>query len=210
MCSGWQRSQLRAWNSSLIPLVHYVRNNYTGLERTLYTRNLLVDELLNHARAAGNKHRGGERLRVVCEHLLPFTESARMAWLVLTAFNGRAIGDQRLTAIQLSRYTKCRQFFETEITLAKEAGILDAAIEPGLEAIALASFVDGLALQMLFLGKAEAKRAREELVRRYLERSFGITLNSRRNVGGAIAGAPTPGRRRPRRAMPESPKRGLG
>lgn len=165
------RDIARALGTTTGPLQHYFRSKE---ELLLYTKNLLVDELLNNAREVGNKLRGGERLRVVCEHLLPFTESARMAWLVLTAFNGRAIGDKQLTAIQISRYTKCRQFFATEITLAKEAGVLDPSVDPALEAIALASFVDGLAVQVLFLTKAEAKRAQEELVRAYLERSFGI------------------------------------
>jgi hypothetical protein len=107
----------------------------------LYTKNLLIDELLNNARGAGTRHRGVVRLQVVCESLLPLTKSARMAWLVLTAFNGRAIGDKELTAIQISRYTKCRKFF---------------------------------AVQVLFLNRNETKRAKEELVQRYLERSFAI------------------------------------
>lgn len=179
------RDIARALGTTTGPLQHYFRSKE---ELLLYTKNLLVDELLNNAREAGNKLRGGERLRVVCEHLLPFTESARVAWLVLTAFNGRAIGDKQLTAIQISRYTKCREFFETEITLAKEAGVLDASVEPALEAIALASFVDGLAVQVLFLSKAEAKRAQEELVGRYLERSFAIARSPGANARGAKAG----------------------
>jgi TetR/AcrR family transcriptional repressor of bet genes len=178
------RDIARALGTTTGPLQHYFRSKD---ELLLYTKNLLVDELLNNAREAGNELRGGERLRVVCEHLLPFTESARMAWLVLTAFNGRAIGDEQLTAIQISRYTKCREFFEAEITLAKEAGVLGTSVDPALEAIALASFVDGLAVQVLFLSKAEAKRAQEELVRRYLERSFGITCSPIGNARGANA-----------------------
>jgi AcrR family transcriptional regulator len=150
-------------------LQHYFRSKE---ELLLYTKNLLIDELLNNAREAGNKQRGGERLRVVCERLLPFTGSARMAWLVLTAFNGRAIGDRQLTAIQTSRYSKCREFFETEIKVAKDAGVLDPSVDTVLEAIALASFVDGLAVQVLFLKKSETKRAKNELVRMYLERSL--------------------------------------
>jgi AcrR family transcriptional regulator len=189
------RDIARALGTTTGPLQHYFRSKE---ELLLYTKNLLVDELLNNAREAGNKLHGGERLRVVCEHLLPFTESARMAWLVLTAFNGRAIGDKQLTAIQISRYTKCRQFFETEITLAKNAGVLDASVEPALESIALASFIDGLAVQVLFLSKAEAKRAQEELVRNYLERSFGITRSAAGNARGADArGADARGRNSP-------------
>lgn len=165
------RDIARALGTTTGPLQHYFRSKE---ELLLYTKNLLIDELLNNAREAGNKLRRGERLRVVCERLLPFTESARMAWLVLTAFNGRAIGDKQLTAIQISRYTKCRQFFEQEIIVAKNAGVLDPSVDTVLEAIALASFVDGLAVQVLFLNKGETKRAKEELVRRYLERSFEI------------------------------------
>ncbi len=165
------RDIARALGTTTGPLQHYFRSKE---ELLLYTKNLLIDELLNNARKAGLKLCGGERLRVVCEHLLPFSESARMAWLVLTAFNGRAIGDKQLTAIQNSRYSKCRQFFEQEIEVAKDAGVLDPSVDTVLEAIALASFVDGLAVQVLFLSKSEIKRAKEELVRRYLERSFGI------------------------------------
>ena len=94
---------------------------------------------------------------------------------MLTAFNGRAIGDDQLTAIQNLRYTKCRQFFEEEIVVAKESGVLESSVDPVLEAIALASFVDGLAVQVLFLSKSEIKLAKAALIPQYLERSFGIT-----------------------------------
>lgn len=164
------RDIARALGTTTGPLQHYFGSKE---ELLLYTKNLLIDELLNNAREAGIKLRGSERLRVVCENLLPFTESARMAWLVLTAFNGRAIGDEQLTAIQISRYAKCRLFFEQEIMAAKDADVLEPSVDTVLEAIALASFVDGLAVQVLFLGKGEIKRAKEELIRRYLERAFG-------------------------------------
>lgn len=166
------RDVARALGTTTGPLQHYFRSKE---ELLLYTKNLLVDELLNNAKAAGIKHKGGERLLTVCEQLLPLTEAARMAWLVLTAFNGRAIGDKQLTTIQNSRYDKCREFFFEELKVAKAAGVLDESTDPAIEAIALASFVDGLAVQMLFLSKSDTKRATDELVRRYLERSFGIT-----------------------------------
>jgi AcrR family transcriptional regulator len=165
------RDIARALGTTTGPLQHYFASKE---ELLLYTKNLLVDELLDTAREAGSTLRGGERLRVVCEHLLPFTESARTAWLVLTAFNGRAIGDSQLTAIQELRYTKCRQFFEEEIKVAQDAGVLDPLVDPALEAIALASFVDGLAVQVLFLSKGDAKWAKAALIPQYLERSFGI------------------------------------
>jgi TetR/AcrR family transcriptional regulator, transcriptional repressor of bet genes len=164
------RDIARALGTTTGPLQHYFRSKDDLL---LYTKNLLIDELLQNAHAAGLKARGVARLQTVCESLIPFTRSARVAWLVLTAFNGRAIGDKQLTAIQISRYTKCREFFERELIIARDAGVLDASIDVGLEAIALASFVDGLAVQVLFLNKTETKRAKAELVQRYLKRSFG-------------------------------------
>ena len=124
-------------------------------------------------------------LRIVCERLLPFTEKSRGAWLVLAAFNGRAIGDEELTAIQVSRYTKCRKFFEKEIVLAKDEGVLDPTIDVVPEAIALASFVDGLAVHMLFLGRGVTKRAKQALVQRYLERNLAVPRakgSARRNA----------------------------
>jgi len=166
------RDIARALGTTTGPLQHYFRSKEQLL---LYTKNLLIDELLKNARDAGLKHRGVARLRIVCERLLPFTETARSAWLVLAAFNGRAIGDKELTAIQVSRYNKCRKFFENEIMLAMDEGALDPSIDVMLEAIALASFVDGLAVQMLFLSKTESKRAKQTLVRRYLERNLAIS-----------------------------------
>ena len=199
------RDIARALGTTTGPLQHYFRSKE---ELLLYTKNLLIDELLNNAREAGIKLRGGERLRVVCEHLLPFTESARMAWLVLTAFNGRAIGDRQLTAIQNSRYTKCRRFFEQEIEVAKDAGALRRSIDTVLEAIALASFVDGLAVQLLFLSRGETKRAKEQLVRRYLERSFGIARTPRKALSRGIVKAHPRRRDAPREnAPPEMPHR---
>src|SRR4029077_1373510 len=144
------RDIARALGTTTGPLQHYFRSKD---ELLLYTKNLLIDNLLNNAREAGATMQGGERLRVVCESLLPFTPSARRAWLVLTAFNGRAIGDKQLTAIQISRYSKCRRFFEQEIKVGKEAGVLRPSVDTVLEAIALASFVDGLAVQVLFLNR---------------------------------------------------------
>jgi TetR/AcrR family transcriptional regulator, transcriptional repressor of bet genes len=165
------RDIARALGTTTGPLQHYFRSKD---ELLLYTKNLLIDEMLNTARDAGAKCRGSERLRVVCERLLPFSKSARMAWLVLTAFNGRAIGDKQLTAIQISRYSKCRRFFEQELKAAKDAGVLPSSVDTVLEAIALASFVDGLAVQLLFLNGKETRQAKAELVQRYLERSFAV------------------------------------
>ena len=42
------------------------------------------------------------------------------------------------------------------------------------EAIALASFVDGLAVHMLFL-RGVTKRAKQALVQRYLERNLAVS-----------------------------------
>ncbi len=199
------RDIARALGTTTGPLQHYFRSKE---ELLLYTKNLLIDELLNNAREAGTKLRGGERLRVVCERLLPFTASARVAWLVLTAFNGRAIGDKQLTAIQNSRYTKCRQFFEQEIDVAKDAGVLDPSVDNVLEAIALASFVDGLAVQVLFLSKRDMKRAKEQLVRRYLERSFGIAHGPRHARSRRIVNLRARQRGAPREnAPPKTPRR---
>ncbi len=176
------RDIARALGTTTGPLQHYFASKE---ELLLYTKNLLVDELLSDAHEAGRRAQGGERLRIVCERLLPFTDTARTAWLVLTAFNGRAIGDSQLTAVQNLRYTKCRQFFEQEIVAAKDAGILAPSVDPVLEAIALASFVDGLAVQTLFLSKGEIKLAKAALIPQYLERSFGIAPGTR--IGSAAA-----------------------
>ncbi len=57
---------------------------------------------------------------------------------------------------------------------AKKAGALCASVDTVLEAIALASFVDGLAVHMLFLKPNETRRVKAGLVRQYLERSLAV------------------------------------
>src|SRR5262249_32643768 len=102
------RDIAKALGTTTGPWQHYFA---TKDELLLYTKTRLIDELLDHARQAAMEHSGTKRLQVMCEGLLPSTPEARAAWLVLTAFNGRAISDSDLTQIQISRYSKCRAFF---------------------------------------------------------------------------------------------------
>lgn len=163
------RDIAKALGTTTGPLQHYFANKD---ELLLYTKNLLIDELLEDARQASLEHAGTKRLQVMCERLLPSTAEARAAWLVLTAFNGRAISDSDLTQIQVSRYSKCRAFFSKALAAAKSTGAVKKTVDVELEAVALASFVDGLAVQMLFLNTSEAQRLKSKLIRQYLKRAF--------------------------------------
>jgi AcrR family transcriptional regulator len=147
-------------------------------ELLVFTKNHVIDDMLDRARTAAARLEGRARLQAVCEGLLPMRTATRTAWLVLTAFNGRAVGNRELTAIQVSRYTKCRAYFQVEIEAAKAARLIPISVDTRLEAIALASFIDGLAVQVLFYRLREAAAIQRELVRRYLDRAFGSTTSA--------------------------------
>ena len=96
------RDIARALGTTTGPLRHYVRCKD---ELLVYTDNLLIDDRLTPARDAVHRFAGALRLWVVCEALLPSKPCACEAGLGLTAFNGLAIGDGQLSALQVCRYS---------------------------------------------------------------------------------------------------------
>ena len=106
------------------------------------------------------------------EHLLPLTNERADTWLVFFAFLGRAIGDRKLMNVQMARYRSSREFFESEIRALVSTSHLPNAVDIQQEGLALASFVDGLALNSLFSPAREQHELQRELLRRYINQSL--------------------------------------
>ena len=141
-------------------------------ELLLYAKDVIIDDVLDRARRAGAGLKGVARLQLICETCLPFGTQAMEQWRVIVAFNGRAIGDSGLTAIQVIRYEKSQIFFQRELMALKRAGDVPNSVNAKLDALGLVSFIEGLGLQMTF-GKQPARTTLyRQAVARHLKQMF--------------------------------------
>jgi AcrR family transcriptional regulator len=150
-------------------LTHYFRNK---AELLLFAKDLLMKDLMSGARAAAEGATGWERLRIVCEHLLPLTAERVDTWLVFFAFLGRAIGDRKLMNVQIARYRASQKFYEAEIQHLVATGHLASSVDVEKEGLALASFVDGLVSNALFSPTRDQHDLQRNLLARYIDRAL--------------------------------------
>jgi AcrR family transcriptional regulator len=166
-------------------LSHYFRNK---AELLLFSKDLLMQDLMAGARVAGASAHGWERLQTACEHLLPLTAERADAWLVFFAYLGGAVGDQKLMQVQVGRYRRgSHKFFEGEIRELVSSGQLQNTIDLEREALALASFVDGLVINALFSPVREKHDLQRELLRSYIDQlrqGQGMATESARRQNG--------------------------
>jgi len=141
-------------------------------ELLLYAKDLIIDDMLERAHEAARGREGLARLQVLCESCLPFGEEALSRWRVIVAFNGRAIGDKELTAIQVGRYQKSHHFFERELAALKRAGHVRKTVDTRLDALSLVSFIEGLGMQMTFSKQPVRASAYRQVISRYLGQVF--------------------------------------
>ena len=164
-------------------LTHYFRDK---AELLLFAKDMLMQDMMRGAREAGGSAAGWGRLQVVCEHLLPLTPERADTWLVFFAFLGSAVGDRKLMHVQLARYRASHRFFEEELSLLVSAGHLPRVIDLSREALALASFVDGLVINALFSSAREQRDLQCELLAQFINRALkrrDTTRTRRRDRG---------------------------
>jgi AcrR family transcriptional regulator len=150
-------------------LTHHFRNK---AELLLFSKDVLMKDLMSGARTAAASATGWDRLRIVCEHLLPLTPERVDTWLVFFAFLGRAIGDRKLMNVQLARYKASQKFYQAEIQQLVSSGHLSNSVDVEKEGLALASFVDGLASNALFSPARDQLGLQRELLERYIDRAL--------------------------------------
>ena len=150
-------------------LTHHFRNK---AELLLFSKDLLMQDLMAGARAAAESATGWDRLRIVCEHLLPLSEERVDTWLIFFAFLGRAVGDRKLMSVQVARYRASQKFYQEEIRQLVSSGHLGGSVDVEKEGLALASFVDGLASNALFNPTRVQHDLQRELLEGYIDRAL--------------------------------------
>jgi AcrR family transcriptional regulator len=135
----------------------------------LFAKNLLFDRAHERALIAAAGSSGVARLRVMLVDELRLDQGTLDRWRLLAIFNGRAIGDARLTQIQQRRNERFWRLMEAELAALQESGDLAADMDAALEARGILAFMDGLGDQVIMKPAAWKETELRALISRYLD-----------------------------------------
>lgn len=147
-------------------LRHYFRDKE---ELLLFAKNTMFDRAHDRAVAAAESTVGTDRLRIMVVDTLKLDPETIDRWRLLAIFNGHAIGNSRLMALQQKRNERFWSFLEEEMLRLQQAGHLSARMDVALEARGLVAFGDGLADQIIMQPKIWSEAQLHTLVSNYLE-----------------------------------------
>ena len=140
------RSLAAEVGASTTVITHYFASKADVLEAAYRAA---VDEARERVDALpGDGH--PDRIRLLCEAVLPLDEPRRSNWLVWLAFMGAAISDPRMAALQRRRVTGHRELLTAALRAAQEAGEVHVAWEPEVAARSLLAMVHGIASHAVF------------------------------------------------------------
>lgn len=147
-------------------LRHYFKDKEDLL---LFAKNMLFDRANACALAAAEGALGIERLRIMVLDAVRLDAETVDRWRLLTMFNGQALGDARLMAIQQTRNERFWKLLEEELVQLQRAGYLSSRMDTVLEARSIVAFGDGLADQIIMKPKAWTSLQLQTLVANYLD-----------------------------------------
>jgi len=147
-------------------LRHYFKDKE---ELLLFAKNMLFDRASERTRAAAEGGEGLERLRIMVLDAVRLDAESVDRWRLLAMFNGQAIGDARLMAIQQTRNESFWGLLKEELIQLQRAGHLSADMDAALEARGLVAFGDGLADQIIMKPKAWTSSQVQTLIGNYLD-----------------------------------------
>jgi hypothetical protein len=84
-------------------------------------------------------------------------------------FNGNAVGDARLTALQHKRNDSHATLFADAIAALQKEEILPKRLDPNFEASGILSLADGLGEQQIMRPKRWTREALRKLMNRYID-----------------------------------------
>jgi len=168
---GLERTSLKDIAEALGYTTGVLRHYFKDKEELLsFTKNHLFDQMFVRMKSAAYNENGIERLVAMALENLPATKKSIDMWRLLSAFNGRAIGNPDRMRFQKQRYFKGASIYIAEIRALQESGVINPKVNPDLEGIGICAFVEGLAAQIILAPKLRKSQDWKSLVRRYIER----------------------------------------
>lgn len=129
-------------------LTHYFPSKQALLR---HTKELAFDRSLAKARAVSERETpsGIERLHAVVAAILPLDKERRAQWRLLLAFYGTTIGTPSARREQQRRMERWYALFHSVIAELMTNGSIPGGQDPARAGMAVALFVEGLAIQLV-------------------------------------------------------------
>lgn len=138
-----------------------------------HAKEFLADRQLARCERIAQGKKGLQRLQAMCETLLPLDRERYEMWLITTAYAGQTIGDALAMQVMATRYQRAVDIFAMEIKRLQGAGFINPGADPNLEALSLLSFIEGMAMHVLFSVEQHRRPHQRRMMARYLKNVLG-------------------------------------
>ena len=166
---GLDRTSMRAiaqeMNCTTGVVMHYFRNKE---ELILFALNQVTERLQDAMKTAMVSFAGVERLIQILIVFLPFDESRQNILRVWVAFLGYAVGRDSLMKEHQQSAAHLRELIMQELKTLQSENLVDAEVDPEVEANALLALVNGVSLDSLIQANRLSPEQQEEIIRRYV------------------------------------------
>jgi AcrR family transcriptional regulator len=161
-------------------LTHYFPSKQALLK---LTKERAFDRAYDRAHAAAGLAHGRERILAVVGALLPLDVERRLLWRLLAGYLADAAATSALRQAQARRMRKWWTLHATLVAEAQRADEVDPALDPEATGLAIATFVEGLALQAVTTTLPPLPGGLDAFARTHVDRLLGPRPAERRRRG---------------------------
>jgi AcrR family transcriptional regulator len=151
-------------------LTHYFPSKDALLR---HTKARAFDRSFARAQAAAAGPPGLARVHAVVEAVLPLDRERRTLWRLLVAFYGGAVGSPSRRRLQERRMRRWHDLFRSVVAPLHATGELAADADPATVAMALALFVEGMAIHAVMTSPAAGAEWQVTFAREQVRRLVG-------------------------------------
>lgn len=172
---GLDRTSMRAIAQELDCTTGVVTHHFRDKqELILFALNQVTERLLSAMQVAMEKAEGVERLIKILSAFLPLDPERQEILKVWVAFLGYAVGRDALMSEHQRRAADLREAIVRELNALQSTNLIQARVDPELEANALLALVNGIALDSLIQSKHLRADEQQTIIRRYVNNLLAV------------------------------------
>lgn len=172
-------------------LTHYFPSKQALLK---LAKERAFDRAFDRAHGAAERARGRDRILAVVGAVLPLDLERRLLWRLLASYLADAAATPALRQAQARRMNRWWKLHATLVADAQRSGEIDPALDPEATGLAIATFVEGLALQAVTTTLPALPGGLEAFGRTHVDRLLGPPpVGRRRSRLSGRAGLAGPG-----------------
>lgn len=145
-----------------------------------FTKELVFDLRFARAQQAAEGTPGIERLHAIVAEMLPVDAERRTGWRVLVAFHGSAVASAAMRRAHDRRMRRWFALFEEAVGPLTAAGVLAPDADTRRVAMAVALFVEGMAIHMAMMEPPMPRDWQERFAREQVDRLVAPHLSPTR------------------------------